>query len=98
MERFTVAMTMVEAELAEARGDLGRAAELFGSADEGWRKFSIPERAQALLGRGRCLVELGDRTSVDPLREARDVFASLDTERFVADVDALLEQALRLSS
>ena len=98
MERFKVAMTMVEAELAEARGDLSRAAELYGSADEGWRKFSIPERAQALLGRGRCLVELGDRTSIDPLREARDMFASLGAERSVADVDALLEVALRLSS
>ena len=29
MERFKVAMTMVEAELAEARGDLSRAAELY---------------------------------------------------------------------
>ena len=91
-------MTMVNAELAEARGDLGRAVELYGSVAEGWRKFSVPERAQSLLGQGRCLVELGDRRSVEPLREARDIFASLRADRYVAEVDALVELALPLSS
>jgi hypothetical protein len=97
-ERSRVSLGMVQAELAEARGKQQRAAELYGSAEEGWRIFSVPERAQALLGRGRCLLELGDPKAEAVLRESREVFASLQAKRFLPEVDALLERALRLSS
>jgi hypothetical protein len=98
MERSRVSLEMVEAELSEVRGQLDRAAELYASAENGWRTFSVPERAQALLGRGRCLLELGDPGAEAVLRESRDVFASLEAKRFLPEVDALLERAVRLSS
>ena len=98
MERTRVCLTMVGAELAEARGELGRAAALYGEAEEGWRVFAIPERAQALLGHGRCLLELGDPGAGAVLRQSRDVFGSLKAQRFLPEVDALLERSVRLSS
>jgi hypothetical protein len=93
-----VSRVVVETELAEARGELLRAAGLYAEAEEGWRTFSVPERAQALLGLGRCLLELGDVTAADRLREARGVFASLDARHFLPEVDALLERAVRRSA
>ncbi len=93
-----VSFAMVEAELAEAHGELESAADLYDSAEEGWRTFSVPERAQALLGRGRCLLELGDPEGESVLRESREVFASLKANRFLPEVDGLLERALRLTS
>jgi tetratricopeptide (TPR) repeat protein len=98
MERAGVSLSMAEAELAEARERFEEAAELYTSAAEGFRIFSIPERAQALLGRGRCLLELGDPAAEAALRESRIVFASLEANRFLPEVDSLLERALRLSS
>jgi hypothetical protein len=58
----------------------------------------VPERAQALLGRGRCLLELGDPEAETVLRGSREVFASLQANRFIPEVDALLERAVRRSS
>jgi hypothetical protein len=98
MERTGVSLTMAQAELAEARERSEEAAELYTSAAEGFRIFSVPERAQALLGRGRCLLELGDPAAEAVLRRSREGFASLKANRFLPDVDALLEHALRLSS
>jgi len=98
MERADISLAMAEAELAEARGRFEEAAELFTSAAEGFRIFSVPERAQALLGRGRCLLELGDPDAEAALLEAREVFASLEARRFLPEVDSLLERVLRLSS
>jgi len=98
LERQRVAHAMAQAELAEAREDHEIAVELYLSAEGGWRVFSVPERAQALLGRGRCLLELEDPDAVSVLREARDVFASLGAQLFIQETDALLERAIRLSS
>jgi len=98
MERAGVSMAMARAELAEAREELEAAADLYASAEQGLRTFSVPELAQALLGRGRCLLELGDPWAVEVLRESRHVFASLHANRFTPEVDALLERALPLSS
>ena len=78
---------MVEAQLEEARGEFARAVELYASSEEGWRTFSVPERAQSLLGWGRCLIGLGDPEAVLVLRDAREVFASLKAELYIPEVD-----------
>jgi hypothetical protein len=93
-----VVVEMVDAQLAEARGELVRAAELYRSAEERWRTFSVPERAQSLLGRGRCLLALGEPGAADVLRGAREVFGQLRAELYLADVDELLEEAVARSS
>jgi class 3 adenylate cyclase/tetratricopeptide (TPR) repeat protein len=98
LQQTRVGLCMADAELAEARGDLEPATELYASAEEGWRTFSVPELGQALLGRGRCFVALGDPAAQRFLREARSVFASLSAERFLPEVDTLLERSMRLSS
>ena len=93
-----VSLEMVDAELAEARGDLDRAEELYTMAEEGWRTFSVPERAQSLLGRGRCLLAMDDPGSAEVLREAREVFSSLEAELYLPEVDSLLERAVARTS
>ncbi len=89
---------MAEAELAEARGELDRAVELYASAEESWRTFSVPERAQSLLGWGRCLLAMDDPKAEAVLREAHEVFASLQAELYIPEVNSLLEQAVARSS
>jgi hypothetical protein len=98
MALHRIAQAMVDAHLAEARGDLDTAIAGYAEAGDGWRTFSIPELGQALLGKGRCLLEMDDPSAEPTLREAREVFASLDARRFLPDVDLLLERAVRLSS
>ena len=93
-----ISLEMVEAQLAEARGELERAEELYASAEEGWRTFSVPERAQSLLGRGRCLLAVGDPAATAVLREANEVFASLKAELYIPEVNSLFEQAVARSS
>ncbi len=93
-----VSFEMVDAQLAEARGEFDRAQQLYASAEEGWRTFSVPERAQSLLGRGRCLLAMGDPEAAAVLREAKGVFASLKAELYIPEVNSLLERALARSS
>jgi hypothetical protein len=51
------------------------------------------EEAQALLGRGRCLLALGRAPeAAQPLREAREIFARLGARPALEETDALLEQ------
>jgi tetratricopeptide (TPR) repeat protein len=89
-----ISVEMVDAQLAEAHGELDRAVELYGSAEQGWRTFSVPERAQSLLGQGRCLLAMGDPEAGAVLREANEVFASLKAELYIPEVSSLLEQAV----
>jgi tetratricopeptide (TPR) repeat protein len=86
--------------LAEDRGDLTGAEQLFADAAERWREFETPwELGQALLGRGRCLVALGrPAEAVDVLREAREVFTSLGAAPSVGVVDDLLARAIAATS
>jgi hypothetical protein len=57
---------------AEAAGQLDAASRLFAEAHEGWEAWgSMPLRAYALLGLGRCG---GDRTAT---REGEAIFAEL---------------------
>ena len=49
------------------------------------RLLCVPE-----LGQGRCLAVLGDAAADAPLREARELFASMGYNRALAETDALL--------
>jgi hypothetical protein len=81
--------------LAEARGRLAEAAERHGEAAGRWGSFGVvPERAHALLGRGRCLVALGRPGGREPLLQARQIFAGLRADPLVAAVEALLARAV----
>ncbi|HYF12186.1 MAG TPA: AAA family ATPase, partial [Actinomycetota bacterium] len=56
-ERGRRALAAARAVLAEARGDHADAAARYADVAHGWLMYgSIPERADALLGRGRCLL------------------------------------------
>jgi tetratricopeptide (TPR) repeat protein len=93
------ALTAAGAALAEARGDYEGAATRCADAAERWRAFgAVFERAQALLGEGRCLLALGRPGAEQPLREARDIFAGLGARPLVADADALLERTIAATS
>jgi len=79
--------------LAEERGDLEAAAEMMGAAAELWQRFDRPwERAQSLLGSGRCLTALG-RTAeaARHLRQARDIFVGLDARPALKETEELLQ-------
>jgi tetratricopeptide (TPR) repeat protein len=87
------ALCAARAELAEHRGEFADAAALYGEAAARWQAFgNVPERAHALLGRGRCLLALRHGRADEPLREARELFAALDYVPAVAETDALLGQ------
>ncbi|MFB3737373.1 MAG: AAA family ATPase [Candidatus Velamenicoccus archaeovorus] len=88
-----------EAILAEARGELQRAAELYADAASRWQTYgSVPERGQALLALGRCLTALHDPGAAERLREAREVFASLEAGLLLGAVDELLGEETALTS
>jgi hypothetical protein len=85
------ALMACRAQLADAAGEHPEAARLYAEAAERWREFgNVPERAYALLGQGRCLAALGRRGAEAPLREARELFASIGYEPALAETKALL--------
>jgi class 3 adenylate cyclase/tetratricopeptide (TPR) repeat protein len=91
---FEHALSACRAQLAEAAGDHVEAAQLYAEAAERWRDFgNVPERAYALLGWGRCLAILGEPEAEEPLRTARELFASMGFTSAVAETDALLGPA-----
>jgi tetratricopeptide (TPR) repeat protein len=94
------AVTAANAALAEARGDLEAAAQVYADAADRWQQFGVvPERAFALLGHGRCLTALGRQTDATRvLRQAREIFQRLEAVLAVTEADALLQQATALSS
>jgi class 3 adenylate cyclase/tetratricopeptide (TPR) repeat protein len=82
-----------QALLAEAAGD-GSAADLHRQAAERWRDFGdVPELAYALLGQGRSLRAIGNPAADAPLREARELFASMGYTQALAETDALLDDS-----
>lgn len=88
--RTGCARTAAAAVLAEAEGRVSEAIALYEQAETRWQAFgSIPGRAEALLGRGRCLVSLGRGAEVE-LDEARELFASMGHQAGLAEVDQLL--------
>ena len=87
------ALGTARAQLAEHAGELADAAALYADAAARWQQFgNVPERAYALLGRGRCLLALGEGSAEEPLRVARDLFASMGYKPALAETAALLEQ------
>ncbi|HEU0336664.1 MAG TPA: hypothetical protein VFR43_08910, partial [Gaiellaceae bacterium] len=84
------AVASARAQLVEA-GDHADAAALYAEAAERWRSFgNVPEHAYALLGHGRCLAALRMPVAEAPLREARELFASMGYRPALAEADALL--------
>jgi tetratricopeptide (TPR) repeat protein len=87
------ALCAARAQLAEHAGDHADAAVLYGEAAGRWQQFgNVPERAYALLGQGRCLTALAKPDAERPLREARELFASMGYKPALAETDALLAQ------
>jgi tetratricopeptide (TPR) repeat protein len=94
------ALITVTAALTEARGDTQAAADGYADAAQRWEQFGvIPEYAYALLGHGRCLINLGrPHEAVSILNQSRTLFDRLAAVPALAETDALLEQATALSS
>jgi hypothetical protein len=88
------ALCAARARLAEAAGDHAKAATLYADAAGRWQQFgNVPERAHALLGQGRCLAALGKPEAEQPLRETRELFASMGYLPAIAETDALLGES-----
>jgi tetratricopeptide (TPR) repeat protein len=82
------------AQLAEAGGEHARAATLYAEAAGRWQEFGeVPEFAYALLGHGRCLLSVGRSEAEAPLREARELFASMGYSPALAETEALLGES-----
>ncbi|MDP9331573.1 MAG: hypothetical protein M3P11_13185 [Actinomycetota bacterium] len=94
------ALVAANAALAEARGGLQAAAEGYAELADRWERFGVvPEQAFALLGQGRSLVGLARAIAAAPvLRGAREIFERLGAAPALAETDALLQQAIALSS
>jgi tetratricopeptide (TPR) repeat protein len=86
------ARTTITALLAEAGGDIRRAAVAFADAAQRWHDFGVPyEEAQALLGQGRCLLALGTAAeAAGSLTGAREVFERLGAAPALVETEALL--------
>jgi hypothetical protein len=79
------------AQVAKHAGEHAEAAALYAEAAERWKEFgNVPERAYALLGQGRSLLALGEPDAEKPLREARELFASMGYQPALAETEALL--------
>ena len=87
------------ARLAEATDGPAEAAGVYADAAERWREFgNVPERAFALLGRGRCLLALGRPEAGESLRAAHDVFAEIGYKPALAETEALLVEQTAASA
>jgi DNA-binding SARP family transcriptional activator/tetratricopeptide (TPR) repeat protein len=83
------------AALAEAKGELERAAALYAEVADLWSRYGHPlEHGHALLGEGRCVAGLRrDREAVLRFEEARAIFEGLGARPLVAEVDDQLAYA-----
>ena len=79
---------------AEATGRAGAAVGAYADVAARWHDFGVPyEAAQALLGKGRCLVVLGRAPEAAPvLKQARAIFKRLRAKPALEETDALLVQ------
>jgi tetratricopeptide (TPR) repeat protein len=79
------------AALAEADGALEEAARQYEEAAARWADYGHQlERAQALLGAGRCLLALGRPDGRVQLESARTLLATVNAGPLLAEVDAAL--------
>ena len=93
------ALVAANAALAEARGETEQAAAAYAEAASRWERFGVlPERGYALLGQGRCLLELSRPIEyADVLRQAREVFGGCGMAPALAGTDDLLARATALT-
>jgi hypothetical protein len=94
------ALIAVHAALAEARGETEIAADAYAVAAARWDSLGVvPEQGFALLGQGRCSLELSRTSeSAEVLRQARDTFLACGMRPALEEADALLSRATALSS
>jgi DNA-binding CsgD family transcriptional regulator/tetratricopeptide (TPR) repeat protein len=86
------ALTLCRAQLAEAAGDTGRAAELYLEAEQGWRALPRPyQAAKAAESRARCLLER-DGGGPELLLAARAAFHELGAAWDEARVRSVLRE------
>jgi hypothetical protein len=72
--RYQYSLATAQAVLAEAQGDLQKAARLYAIAADRWSNFGVVlEHGQALLGLGRCTAGLGQALARDRLLDAQDL-------------------------
>ncbi|MBI2237375.1 MAG: hypothetical protein HYU54_02470, partial [Actinobacteria bacterium] len=85
-------VTTARALVHEARGEMNQALEGFAAAVRDWTSFgSALERAQALMGAGRCLLGVGRvEEAMARLEEARAGFAALGAEPLAAEAERAL--------
>jgi tetratricopeptide (TPR) repeat protein len=90
---FGHALSACRAQLAEAAGDLPRAAALYADAATRWKEFgNMPERAYALLGQARCTLALGHAGADAPLADARALFASMGYKPALDESESLAQR------
>jgi hypothetical protein len=94
------ALKAARALLSEFDGEYLEASETFADAAERWRRWGMRfEHAQALLGRGRCLLVLGHPGDASAaLRSARRTFASLGARPALDETDTFLSRSTALTS
>jgi tetratricopeptide (TPR) repeat protein len=89
------ALGSVAAVCLEAKREYEPAAARFTDAASRWHGFEMPyEEAQALLGKGRCLLAIDStREAAQALQQARGIFERLGAKPALAEVDERLEGA-----
>jgi tetratricopeptide (TPR) repeat protein len=88
------ALAACRAQTAEAACEQAEAAALYAEAAEYWREFgNVPERAYALLGQGRSLAALAKPEAEVPLRQAKELFASMGYRPALAETGVLLGES-----
>jgi class 3 adenylate cyclase/tetratricopeptide (TPR) repeat protein len=91
--RYRLTATTAEAVLAEATGDVERAAGLYEEAAGGWSAYGhVHEHALALLGQGRCLLRLGRPEGEQVLRVAHQRLTALGARPPAAEAGSLLRR------
>jgi class 3 adenylate cyclase/tetratricopeptide (TPR) repeat protein len=92
------ALVAANAALTEVRGDLPMAAVAYAEAADRWDTFGVvPEHAFALLGQGRCLLELSRPAEASPvLQHAREIFERLQAAPALIETDSLLQRTTAL--
>ena len=91
--RYRHARLTAQAVIAEASGNLDRAARAYHQAAARWADYGhLFERGRALLGLGRCLLLQHRPEAHRHLQEAREVFTRLDARPLLAETDHLLSR------
>jgi class 3 adenylate cyclase/tetratricopeptide (TPR) repeat protein len=90
--RYRLAAATARAVLAESTGDLEHAATLYTEVAAGWSAYGqVLEHVLALLGRGRCLAQLGRPGARPVLRVAHQRLITLGARPTAAEAKDLLD-------